>query len=110
MNIWFHIFCQIFAKLFTKNAKGGSDKYEIWHVGIYIMQRKKVQLAFLSNQPFMEHIPKHLKGQLDPPVSNGHVFGPKEVSWTRLLVTVTFLDQLLIMVFGWFPWFFKVVS
>ena len=32
MNIWFHIFCQIFAKLFTKNVKGGSDKYEIWHV------------------------------------------------------------------------------
>ena len=22
-----------------------------------------------------------LKGQLDPPVSNGHVFGSKEVSW-----------------------------
>ena len=69
MNIWFHIFCQIFAKLFTKNAKGGSDKYEIWHVGIYIMQRKKVQLAFLSNQPFMEHISAnyfcHLFHQMD---------------------------------------------
>ena len=25
---------------------------------------------------------KHLKGQLDPPVGNGHIFGPKEVSWT----------------------------
>ena len=32
-------------------------------------------------------------GQLDPPVSDGHVFGSKEVSWTPLLVTVTFLDQ-----------------
>ena len=28
-----------------------------------------------------------------PPVGDGHVFGPKEVSWTPLLVTVTFLDQ-----------------
>ena len=25
---------------------------------------------------------KHLKGQLDPPVSNVTFFGPKEVSWT----------------------------
>ena len=25
---------------------------------------------------------KHLKGQLDPPVSDSNVFGPKEVSWT----------------------------
>ena len=33
---------------------------------------------------------KHLKGQLDPPVSNVTFFGPKEVSWTPLLVTVTF--------------------
>ena len=28
MNIWFHIVCQIFAKLFAKNVNGGSDKYE----------------------------------------------------------------------------------
>ena len=28
---------------------------------------------------------KHLKGQLDPPVSDGNVFAPKEVSWTLLL-------------------------
>ena len=26
-------------------------------------------------------ISKHLKGQLDPPVGNGHVFGSKVVSW-----------------------------
>ena len=35
MNIWFRIFCQIFANLFAKNMKGGeggSDKYEIWCV------------------------------------------------------------------------------
>ena len=33
MNIWFHIICQIFAKLFAKkNVNGGSDKYEIWCV------------------------------------------------------------------------------
>ena len=38
-------------------------------------------------------ISKHLKGQLDPPVGNGHVFGPKEVSWTPLSVTSRFLDQ-----------------
>ena len=30
-----------------------------------------------------------LKGQLDPPVSNGHVFAPKEVSWISLLVENT---------------------
>ena len=38
-------------------------------------------------------ISKHLKGQLDPPVSDGHIFGSKVVSWISLLVTVTFLDQ-----------------
>ena len=27
---------------------------------------------------------KHLKGQLDPPVSNVTFFAPKEVSWTPL--------------------------
>ena len=32
---------------------------------------------------------KHLKGQ-DPPVSDGHVFGSKEVSWIPLLVTSRF--------------------
>ena len=31
---------------------------------------------------------KHLKGQLDPPVGNGHVFGSKQVSWILLLVNV----------------------
>ena len=30
MSIWFHIFCQIFAKLFTKKREGGSDKFEIY--------------------------------------------------------------------------------
>ena len=44
---------------------------------------------------------KHLKGQ-DPPVSDGHVFGSKEVSWIPLLVTSRFwikggqLDPLLV--------------
>ena len=30
MNIWFHIFCQIFMKLFAKNVKEESEKKEIW--------------------------------------------------------------------------------
>ena len=30
---------------------------------------------------------KHLKGQLDPPVSDVMFFAPKEVSWTPLSVT-----------------------
>ena len=30
---------------------------------------------------------KHLKGQLDPPVGDGNVFAPKEVSWDPVLVT-----------------------
>ena len=30
MNIWFHILCQIFAKLFAKKREGGSEKHEIW--------------------------------------------------------------------------------
>ena len=30
---------------------------------------------------------KHLKGQLDPTVSDGNVFAPKEVSWSPLSVT-----------------------
>ena len=30
---------------------------------------------------------------MDLPVGNGNVFGSKVVSWTSLLVTVTFLDQ-----------------
>ena len=46
MNIWFHILCQIFAKLFTKNAKGGPDKYEIWHVRQLDHAEKKVQNSF----------------------------------------------------------------
>ena len=36
---------------------------------------------------------KHLKGRFGPRVSNGNVFGPKEVSLGPVLVTVTFLDQ-----------------
>ena len=36
---------------------------------------------------------KHLKGQLDPPVGNGNVFAPKEVSWISLLVRSHFLHQ-----------------
>ena len=32
MILRFRIFCYIFAKLFAKNVKGGSDKYEIWCV------------------------------------------------------------------------------
>ena len=30
---------------------------------------------------------KHLKGQLDPPVGNGNVFAPMEVSWDPVFVT-----------------------
>ena len=33
---------------------------------------------------------KHLKGRFGPRVSDGNVFGPMEVSWTPLLVTVAF--------------------
>ena len=47
--------------------------------------------TFISKQKLQQS--KHLKGQLDPPVSDGQVFGSKVVSWTPLLVTVTFLDQ-----------------
>ena len=31
-----------------------------------------------------EVVSKHLKGQLDPPVSDGNVFASKQVSWTPL--------------------------
>ena len=57
MNIWFHIFCQIFARLFSKkNVKGGSDKYEILCVEQLGRAKKKFKIAFLSDQPFMEQI------------------------------------------------------
>ena len=36
---------------------------------------------------------KHLKGRFGPRVSNGNVFGPKEVGLGPVKVTVTFLDQ-----------------
>ena len=44
-----------------------------------------------------------------------HVFGSMEVSWTPLLVFGWFpwffkVVSWFFMVFGWFPWFFKVVS
>ena len=41
-------------------------------------------LANLEGLCLCVEVSKHLKGQLDPPVSNGHVFAPKEVSWTPL--------------------------
>ena len=56
MNIWFRIFCQIFAKLFAKNVKGGFGKYEILCADQLGRAEKKVPIAFLSNQPFMEQI------------------------------------------------------
>ena len=37
---------------------------------------------------------KQSKGQLDPPVGNGNVFGPKEVSLGPVLVTVTVFNKL----------------
>ena len=54
-------------------------------------------------------ISKHLKGQLDPPVGNGHVFGSKVVRWISLLETSRFwikggqLDLLVgnVTSFGW---------
>ena len=48
MNIWFHIVCQIFAKLFKKKHEGGegSDKYEIWHVWQLDHVEKKVHNSF----------------------------------------------------------------
>ena len=49
--------------------------------------RHPVQLARF---PFSS---KHLKGWFGPRVSNGNVFGPKEVGLGPVLVTVTFLDQ-----------------
>ena len=55
MNFWFHIFCQIFARLFAKKREGGgSDKYEIWCVEQLGRAKKKFKIAFLSDQPFME--------------------------------------------------------
>ena len=38
-----------------------------------------------------EVLSKHLKGRFGPRVSNGNVFGPKEVSLGPVLVTVTVL-------------------
>ena len=35
----------------------------------------------------------YLKGQLDPPVTNGHIFAPKEVSWISLLVRHVFAPK-----------------
>ena len=57
MNIWFHVICQMFAKLFAKNVNGGSDKYEIWCVEqLGCAEKKKLKIAFLSDQPIMEQI------------------------------------------------------
>ena len=57
INIWFHIFFQIFATLFTKNAKGGSDKYEIWHIRqLDPAEKKNFKIVFLSHQAVMEQI------------------------------------------------------
>ena len=52
MNIWFLIFCQIFAKLFIKKHKGGSNKYEIWHVRQLDHAEKKVQKSFFVKFDF----------------------------------------------------------
>ena len=59
MPIWFHIFCQIFARLFAKKIEGGFDKYEIKCEENSGRAEKKVQnfkIAFLSDQPFMKQI------------------------------------------------------
>ena len=41
----------------------------------------------------MHQLSKHLKGQLDPPVSDVTLFAPKEVGWIPLSVTWRFLHQ-----------------
>ena len=47
----------IFAKLFAKNMKGGSDKSEILCVGQSACAKKKVEKkTFLSEAPFMGQI------------------------------------------------------
>ena len=54
-NFWFKFFCQIFAKLLAKKEGWGreSDEYEIWCVKQF---EKKLKIAFLSEEPFMEQI------------------------------------------------------
>ena len=39
-------------------------------------------LMMISKNLHFSTISKHLKGQLDPPVSDGNVFASKQVSWT----------------------------
>ena len=59
MNFWFHIFCQIFARLFAKKIEGGFDKYEIKceeHLGRAEKKVQNFKIAFLSDQPFMKQI------------------------------------------------------
>ena len=54
-----------------------------------LVSEKKSRYRFRSNFWYRHSVgqgghlkSKHLKGQLDPPVSNVTFFGPKEVSWT----------------------------
>ena len=74
-------------KFITDHTSFTEDHIKEWH---------KVNLIFISGGTRVQNIfykSKHLKGRFGLRVGNGNVFGPKEVSWTPLLVTVTFLDQ-----------------
>ena len=74
-------------KFITDHTSFTEDHIKEWH---------KVNLIFISGGARVQNIfykSKHLKGRFGLRVGNGNVFGPKEVSWTPLLVTVTFLDQ-----------------
>ena len=55
---------------------------------------------------------KHLKGRFGPRVSDGNVFCTKGGQLGPFVGDATFFKVVswFFMVFGWFPWFFKVVS
>ena len=56
IDICFHISCHIFAKLFAKNVKVESDKYEIWCVVQVGRAEKKVHNSIFVS-PWSKYLP-----------------------------------------------------
>ena len=54
-NFWFKFFCQIFAKLLAKKRRVGEGVWRVWNLVCKAVW-KKLKIAFLSEEPFMEQI------------------------------------------------------
>ena len=54
-NFWFKFFCQIFAKLLAKKRRVGEGVWRVWNLVCRAVW-KKLKIAFLSEEPFMEQI------------------------------------------------------